>query len=843
MLPGEFNANWINITDEDFDRELTINNGIFEFTLTRLTIQLRNLKISISLFNIDRVYGNDINLLIRQRGQGNRGFSINTDDPVQFDLLSIGISNDNWQFILDLVELNANFNDWYLGMWDGKLTIGGNGSIDIAGLSRFINITFGWKGDDNSPQEIFTQYCSKYQNHPQTHALLFDTTNCTEQLDVKLETCINELNVDSKLSINPQKIFTINFDINPEPVENSADGHIFIDSNDEEVGNLAIEISKYIDFFGIDVGFYAEIELLKADEFKIWGEFVEIEILGMKFWIPSGWGKSGSIDFVNIGLAKLIFNEHETEIWPCMPKAIPDKNIYGVTLNNPVVIFDISKSEGYAFDLQQMRWDFDGDGNWDTGVEPDHWIDYEESVEYDFSEFFEKENDSLDVYFQVKTVAALSNIAEIAVGKGFALDINIEYNNDKLYEFKEFNILITNATSKEPVGNAYVKYHQYNIDGSESVITNYTNSNGVTSFIASEVPYDYYIHFSIAKVFVEADGYFDCESGFFQVFDTDSDLHGYTRDKITHKGISDVKLITEPGGYFTYSEYYYNDMQTGKFKLVVPPGIYDITASKNGYSSVVLEDVFAIEGGYQYLGNLFLPPNGYGGLRGVLFDAINTNVELVGATITIEIPGEDDIVTSTDYDGEFPNNYPSPSDEYYSIDLDPGSYIVRFENDDYYSCEEEIEIVAGEITEISVFLYPIWVTPTGHNYPTEWNDEEDSHDNQLNTAAYTDIYWGNTWHWTEPLELSISQTIDCDKVRFYAKYIENRCDKTTIEIFYNNAWHVVYTGGFEHKTWHEIDFGSEYSISKARISFRVRKYYGVPTIAELFEFNFGLSQP
>jgi len=842
MLAGEFNAEWVNITDEDYDKEVIINNGIFELTFTRFTFKIKNLRVSFSFFNIDRVYDNDITLLLRQRGSGDRGFSITTDEKLQFDLFSIGISGFDWYFLMDLVELNANFNDWYLGMWDGKLTIGGNGTIDIDGLSRFINITFGWKGENGIEQKLFSQYSSSYNDQPQTHALLFDSTNCTEPVDIMYKTDISNLKIDNQLTINPQKKFNLHFDINPTPIDDESNGHIYIDSNDEEVGNLAIEISRHVDYFGIDVVLYAEIDLLKANEFQIWGEFIEVEILGMKFWIPSGWGKSGSIDFVNIGSVKLFFDNHETEIWPCTPKAIPDKNQYGVTLENPVITFDISRSEGFAFNLQSMRWDFDGDGIWDTGSEPDFWIDYEESVVHDFSDLFEYENDSVEVHFQVKTVAAISNIAEVTVAKGYAVDIELEYL-DKLYELKEFKVIITNASSNEPVKNAYVTYHQYNIDGSENVSTNYTNSNGITCFVASEVPYDYYIHYSVAQLFVEADGYFDCESELFKVYDTNADLHGYTRDKITHKGIPNVFLITDPGGYSTYSEDYFSGMQIGKFKLLVPPGIYDISAIKSGFDSFVLEDVNAIEGGYEYLGNLYLSPNGYGGLRGALYDGIDTNNKLTGATITVKITGEDDIITTTDNHGEFPENYPTPSDEYFSIDLEPGVYIVKFEMDNYYSYEEEVEILAGEITDIDVFLFPYWVIPSGHNNPSEWNDEEDSHDNKINTAAYTDLYWGTTWHWTEPLELTISDSYDFNKIRLYAKYIENRCDKVNIEIYYDNSWHVVYTGSFENKDWVEIEFNDEYTISKARVSFRIRKYYGIPTIAELYEFGFGLAQP
>ena len=93
------------------------------------------------------------------------------------------------------------------------------------------------------------------------------------------------------------------------------------------------------------------------------------------------------------------------------------------------------------------------------------------------------------------------------------------------------------------------------------------------------------------------------------------------------------------------------------------------------------------------------------------------------------------------------------------------------------------------------------------------------------------------------MELLLSSSFTCDKVRIYAKYIENRCDQTKVEIYYNNAWYEVYKGSFDHKSWYEIEFDDEYIISKARVSFRIKKYLGVPTIAELYEFNFGFVYP
>jgi len=842
MLPGKFKANWINLTGDEYDKEFIINNGIFEMTFIRFTLQLRNFKISFSLFNTDRLYENDITVKIRQRGKGNRGFCITTDDPLQFDLFSIKISRINWDLIIDLIELKANFSQWYLGTWNGSFTIGGGGKVKIAGLSRFINITFRWRGDDGQEQELFTQYCTYWKNHPQTHALLFDTTNSTEELDIEFNTDINGLNVDSQLTIYPQKHFIVHFDMNPKPIESIIDGHIYIDTDDKEIGNLAIEFSKYMEYLDVEIGLYTEIELLKADEFHIWGEFVEIEILGVKFWVPSNWGRSGSIDFVNIGIIKLIFGTQETEIWPCTPKAILDKKQYGVTPKNPVVSFDTSASEGYIFNLQWMRWDWDGDGEWDTGSGPNHWIDYEETVEHDFSDIFDSGEESIHIFFQVKTVASISNIAEVTVIKGHALDVNIKYDGDKLYEFKEFIVVVTNATNQVPVGSAYVTYYQFNTDGSVNVTTNYTNQNGEAGFIAFEVPYDYYVHFSNAQVYVKADGYFDSESELFKVYDTDAELYGYVKDNVTHMGIPSALILAEPGGYYTYSEEYSGGMQNGKFMLMIPPGIYDISASKNGYDSITIEDVNAIQSGYQYLGDLYLPPNDYGVLCGTVYDAINNN-GLMGVKVTVEIPGQDDIVTTTNYYGVFPYNYPSSTNNYYSIDLEPGSYTVKFEIDNYYMYTKQITIIAGEVTEMEVYLYLEWITPFEHNNPSKWHDEDDAHDDKLNTAAYTDIYWGSTWHWTEYLELELSSPLNCDRVRVYAKYIENRCNRIKIDIYYNNDWHEIYKGSFEDKNWDIIEFDNEHTISKVRVSFRLKRYLGVPSFAELHEFDFGLAHP
>jgi len=830
--PGEFNVNWVNLTNGDYDREILINNGIFKFTLVKCNLILGNLEISCSFGDTDPDYNNDITLKLRNRGLKNRALSIDTGSGVQFDAFKFSISSANWNLELDIAELKVDFNGFYIGYFGGNLSQGGD--IDLS-IHKFLNITYFWKDENKQTEKLLLQYEKQYLDNPHSRAITLNTMNCSESLDIDFATKVGEVDIIGTISIYPKRKMFWHFDFNPNKHENENEGkgHFFIDTNYQVMGNLSITVSRYISNVDTTFGLKVDLELLKADEFYIYGKFTK----SSGIFIPYDWEMSGSIDFIS-GTIHFQFNDTFIRIWPLTPLAVLDKDTYGITPENPVVTFDMSSSEDYIFKIRWMKWDYGNGSGWTS------WMNYPQNKKHthDFTWMFTNGQDITNIKFKVKTVAAESDIVMATVKKGYALDVDVQYSGYKLYEFDEFIVVVTNTTSGLPVSGSTVTYNQSNQNGTWYETTNTTNSNGEAGFIAFSVPYNYYTHYSIAKALAEADGYFGGKSKSFRVYDTQAELNGYVRDNVTRKGIPTALVITDPGGYYTYSEEYPGGMQNGKFLLMVPPGTYDITASKDDYESATIEDVVATKGDAINLGNMYLPPLNYGGLRGTVFDAVDINEGLWGVNVTVIISGGDDIETKTGTSGVFPTNYPSNTDLYYSIDLTPGTYTVKFERNNYYTYTTQVTIVAGEVTNIDVYLYRIWVTPTGHNYPSDWHDEKDAHDDKLNTAAYTKIFFNPFWQWTEPLELELSSSFTCDRIRFYAKQIPNRIEKVKIEIYYEGSWHAIYTGEYPDKEWVIKDFDTERTISKARISFRVR-WYVVPTFADLHEFDFGFADP
>jgi hypothetical protein len=830
--PGEFNLNWVNLTSGDYDKEILINNGIFKFTLVKCSLILGNLEISCSFGDTDPDYNNDITLRLRNRGSQNRALYMDTGDGVQFDLFTFGISSENWNLEIDIAELKVDFDEFYIGYFEGNLTQGGD--IDLS-IHKFLNISYSWKDENKQNQEIFLQYENEFNNDPHSRAIVINTMDCTESLDMDFTTNVGEIDIIGTITIYPQRNIFWHFDFNPNKHENEDEGkgHFFIDTDNQMMGNLSLTVSRYVSAVDTTFGLKVDLELLKADEFYIYGKFTKLSGI----FIPYDWEKSGSIDFIS-GTIHLKINDSFTRIWPLTPFAVLNKDTYGVTPEDPTVTFDMSKCEDFIFKIRWMKWDYGNGSGWTP------WLDYPQNKKHnhDFTWMFINGQDIANIKFKVKTVAAESNVVLATVKKGYALDVNVQYSGYKLYEFDEFTVVVKNTTSGLPVGGATVTYNQSNQDGTWNEITNTTNSNGEAGFYVFSVPYDYYTHYSLARVFAEAVGYFGGKSESFRVYDTEAELNGFVRDNVTHIGIPNALVITDPGDYYTYSEEYPGGVQNGKFLLMVIPGIYDITASKDNYESITIEDVNATQGDAINLGNIYLPPLNYGGLRGTVFDAIDTAEGLGGVNVTVIIDGEDDIETKTGTTGIFPINYPSNTDSNYSIDLIPGTYTVKFEMKDYYSYTTQVTIVVGEVTNIDVYLYPIWITPTGHNNPADWYDEEDAHDDKLNTAAFTKIFFNPFWQWTEPLELELPSSLTCDRIRFYAKQIPNRIDRVKIEIYYENSWQDIYTGEYPDKEWVIKDFDTELDISKARISFRLR-WYVVPSFADLHEFDFGFADP
>ncbi len=132
---------------------------------------------------------------------------------------------------------------------------------------------------------------------------------------------------------------------------------------------------------------------------------------------------------------------------------------------------------------------------------------------------------------------------------------------------------------------------------------------------------------------------------------------------------------------------------------------------------------------------------------------------------------------------------------------------------------------------------PRWISPTGYSDPEySWHDEIYSFDGNTETKAGCTITRIG-WRWTPWLELTLPQAIGCNKIRFYAWYDEDHCDEVDVDIYFNGNWHHVFQGSYTGYQWVQKTF-NEQSVTKARISFHVKRWILSPVTADLHEFQF-----
>ena len=134
-----------------------------------------------------------------------------------------------------------------------------------------------------------------------------------------------------------------------------------------------------------------------------------------------------------------------------------------------------------------------------------------------------------------------------------------------------------------------------------------------------------------------------------------------------------------------------------------------------------------------------------------------------------------------------------------------------------------------------------WISPDGHyDYSGDWRDEEYAYDGDTNSKArsyqhYNQLYWD----WTGFLELTLNHPIKADKIRFWAWYDYDRCNKIDIDLYYDGEWHDLISGPYNDRYWEEVDFGSPISgVTKARVRFQVRTFFWEFVVADLHEFQF-----
>ncbi len=127
-----------------------------------------------------------------------------------------------------------------------------------------------------------------------------------------------------------------------------------------------------------------------------------------------------------------------------------------------------------------------------------------------------------------------------------------------------------------------------------------------------------------------------------------------------------------------------------------------------------------------------------------------------------------------------------------------------------------------------------WLSPAGYYDPNNaWDNEQNTYDGNTDTKATCRIT-DSGWVWTPWIELTLSSSVECNKIRFWAWYDVVHCKK--IEIHVGSA---SYEGTYNNYQWTEFSF-SQQSVSIAYIRFYVQRY-GYPyyyVVADLHEFQF-----
>jgi len=127
-----------------------------------------------------------------------------------------------------------------------------------------------------------------------------------------------------------------------------------------------------------------------------------------------------------------------------------------------------------------------------------------------------------------------------------------------------------------------------------------------------------------------------------------------------------------------------------------------------------------------------------------------------------------------------------------------------------------------------------WVSPDSTNDPDSvWANDTNVYDE--NTATYATVPHQGVGCY---LELILSSAINCDKVQIFAhdEYFMGDTDPdVSIDVWYSNAWHTIFTGTITHDTWVEKPIGSTVSTTKARVK---ANSLGTGHSLKFYEFDF-----
>jgi hypothetical protein len=666
------------------------------------------------------------------------------------------------------------------------------------------------------------------------------------RIDVYID---NSVDLDLGIIINNYEVY-LDADINNGgylsidwTLEGDCDGFIAIDSSYLS-GNINLE--AYYNGYGIKS---LTFDYIDADGFSV--QWDPLNLGGTL--IPYNWFIMGSI---TAGSADVNFFDGNNwyNIYPnCIqtPTAVAG-GPYSGTKGSPIN-FDFSQSSAPAGKtINKMRVDWDGDGNWDTGtIVNNYWVDWNPNLSYTYNTIgtYNMKLQVRDNHLQTSNIAT----AAITVNQGINQPCQIQNgyvtpnsgNTDTLFKYQ--------INYYDPDGDLPEKklvyiydvtsgaFHEMSVKpGSE------TWSNGYSAI------YEYQTTLSAGELY---------EHGYYFLFNDDVSNHSdqqfpqggtLTGPTVNPSTATITGIVYKQGGGRLSGATVSADGKStttgilGGYELVISPGTHVVTASKSGYNSQS-QTVTIIAG--QTINNVDFtlspqgnPPNTPEQPSGPSTGNVGTSYEF---NTRATDPDGDNIRYGWDWNGD---NIVDEWTDYWSSGTrvwkshtwySAGTYNIKVKAEDSNGYQSPFSPVKTII--ISSTPNPEWVTPNGHYPSSGWNRGADARDNDISTSAESVKFLNNQNGWTDWLELTITPSIQCSKIRYWAMYSSTYIPTIRIEVYYDGAYHYVYEGAFTNQNWQEKTLsGGAHTVSKARIKFWVNGEWnwGNGITAELFEFQF-----
>lgn len=171
--------------------------------------------------------------------------------------------------------------------------------------------------------------------------------------------------------------------------------------------------------------------------------------------------------------------------------------------------------------------------------------------------------------------------------------------------------------------------------------------------------------------------------------------------------------VTLEGAEVKADEYKATTDGNGNFLIIdIPPGTYDVVASKEGYKSLTLSDLVVKKGETTFAYFNLIPEATVGEISGIVYNGI-TSSPMSGALV--EVSGPEGASRGT-----------NPSGEFTIGNLQPGTYTVTISKAGFETVTTSVVLTAGKLIHINVYLVPEGSSEPGAVDSQDVDPQEDS---------------------------------------------------------------------------------------------------------------------